>query len=894
MPLEVFVDVAKKYLPQAPRINELVRERAGDENARNQKIEGVVRKAEEWARRSGPTATERFDTVVYDSTTLKIDPTRPRKFYEDKYALASAVDLQNALDTWDRLNKLLDSTPGARNLYINMRDAYAELYNELLGAIDSRVDSSIDDPAARVRLKDELHAKLASKGEIDPYFPLTRNGNYWLSYNAKDAKGQTELYVEAFESPRERDRAIAAVKAAGATDVQKFSNVRELSYKNAPPASFVRGILETMEKSRPKGSVEQQRFDEAMESVLRMYLTTLPETAIAQSFQRRKETEGFKKDSIRALREKTFSMSRQLSNMKYAARMYEVQQDMREDVIKMGKGAAEDNQLAKEYLDEMERRIKFAVSPTVSQTAQLINTVGFNYLLGFNVSSALVNLTQVPIIVMPMLGGKYGYGDAGKAITRAYKTFMSSGFGREVEILGAKGEKDKRRAAPSLDNYDFSDPNLPKEVKRYEALVREANKMGQFNRSMMYDTLEVDDRKSALTRINAFSGFMFHHAERLNREVSMMAAYDLELQRLNGKDATAEERALSDADKETRAAHQAIYLAEMTNGGSSAATAPPIAQNAVGKVLFMFKKYGVLMNYLLFKTAKEALRGETPEVRRAAFKQLAGIMATSGLFAGLQGMPLFGVVAMLYNMFKEDDDEDFGAVVRGFTGESMYKGLVNEVTGLSIAERVGLSNLIFRTSPVSSGSETLGEWAAQTFGGPAYGIASRLQRGLQMINDGEYQRGMEAMVPVFAANPMKAVRFATEGATTLRGDPIVGDIGPWNVAAQIFGFAPAEYNKQLEINSMLKGIDKAVTTNRTKYLREMYTASRMGDIDGALEAREKLQELYVKHPGLGDMEATIKRSLAQHERTTQTMYHGVVLSKSLRDELLQTAAEQED
>jgi len=143
-------------------------------------------------------------------------------------------------------------------------------------------------------------------------------------------------------------------------------------------------------------------------------------------------------------------------------------------------------------------------------------------------------------------------------------------------------------------------------------------------------------------------------------------------------------------------------------------------------------------------------------------------------------------------------------------------------------------------------------------------------------------------------NGKLGVRFATEGATTLRGDPIVGDIGPWNVAAQIFGFAPAEYNKQLEINSMLKGIDKAVTTNRTKYLREMYTASRMGDIDGALEAREKLQELYVKHPGLGDMEATIKRSLAQHERTTQTMYHGVVLSKSLRDELLQTAAEQED
>lgn len=894
LPLEVFVDAAKKYLPQAPRINELVRERAGDENARNQKIEGIVRKAEEWSRRVGPTATERFDTVVYDSTTSKIDPTKPRKFYEDKFATAPAIDLQNALETWDRLNKLLDPLPGGRDLYINMRDAYQELYRELLGAIDSRVDSSVENTDTRKKIKDELHTILAQKGDIDPYFPLTRNGNYWLSYVAKDARGQTEFYVEAFESPRERDRAVRAVEAAGATDVQKFSNIRELSYKNAPPASFVKSVLEIMEKNRPTGSVEQQRFDDAMESVLRMYLTTLPETAIAQSFQRRKETEGFKKDSIRALREKTFSMSRQLSNMKYAARMYDVQQDMREYAIKMGKGGAEDNALAKEYLSEMERRIQFAVAPTVSQTAQLINTIGFNYLLGFNVSSAMVNLTQVPLIVMPMLGGKYGYGDAGKAITRAYKTFMASGFGREVEILGAGGEKDKRRAMPSLDNYDFDSPDVPKEIKRYAALAREANKMGQFNRSMMYDTLEVDDRKTVMSRVNAVSGFAFHHAERLNREVSMMAAYDLELQRLNSDKATAEERALSQAEKETRAAHEAIYLAEMTNGGSSAATAPPIAQNAVGKVLFMFKKYGVLMNYLLFKTAKEALRGETPAVRRAAFKQLTGIMATTGLFAGLQGMPMFGVVAMLYNLFKDDDDEDFGAVVRGYTGESAYKGLINEVTGLSIAERVGLSNLLFRTSPVSSGSETLGEWAAQTFGGPAYGIASRLQRGLQMVNDGEYIRGMETMVPVFASNPMKAVRYATEGATTLRGDPIVGDIGPWNIAAQFFGFAPADYTQQLEINSMLKGIDKAVTTNRTKYLRALYTAGRVGDIDGVLEAREKLQDLYIKHPGLGDLEETIKRSMAQHERTTQTMYHGIVLSKALRDELLQTAADQQD
>ena len=130
------------------------------------------------------------------------------------------------------------------------------------------------------------------------------------------------------------------------------------------------------------------------------------------------------------------------------------------------------------------------------------------------------------------------------------------------------------------------------------------------------------------------------------------------------------------------------------------------------------------------------------------------------------------------------------------------------------------------------------------------------------------------------------MRFATEGANTMRGDPIIGDVGPWNIAAQFLGFTPAEYTRQLEQNSMLKGIEKSVGQDRVKFLRQMYIADRVGDNDGYDQSYEKLQALYDKHPGLGDMQETIRRSMAQHERTTQDMYHGIILNKKLRDELL--------
>ena len=351
---------------------------------------------------------------------------------------------------------------------------------------------------------------------------------------------------------------------------------------------------------------------------------------------------------------------------------------------------------------------------------------------------------------------------------------------------------------------------------------------------------------------------------------------------------------LTEKERQTYAANQAIYATEMTNGGTAAASAPRIAQGSIGKVLFMFKRYGVSMYYMLFKSAREMLQSQDPEVRKQAMKQLAGIYGTAAIFAGLQGLPLFGVLAMIYNMFADDDEEDFATMVRAGTNELAYKGLLNYITNLDVASRVGLGDLIFRENQMSSGSASLADTVAEMLGGPVYGIATKIQRGANMIGDGEVARGIETMVPTALGNVFRSVRFGTEGANTLRGDPIVGDIGPWNSFAQMFGFAPADYTKQLEINARLKGIDKSANEQKTKLLRQYYTATRAFDFDKQQDVREKLQKLYGKHPGLGNVSESIARSMQQHQRTTQKMYHGITLSPKLEPELRELAQDLED
>ena len=80
-------------------------------------------------------------------------------------------------------------------------------------------------------------------------------------------------------------------------------------------------------------------------------------------------------------------------------------------------------------------------------------------------------------------------------------------------------------AAPSIDNYNFDADGIPPEIKEFETLAKVAEEQGQLNRSIMYDTLDMEEIDSVRGKIGAVSGFMFHHGERMTRQVALAAAY---------------------------------------------------------------------------------------------------------------------------------------------------------------------------------------------------------------------------------------------------------------------------------------------------------------------------------------------------------------------------------
>ncbi len=133
-------------------------------------------------------------------------------------------------------------------------------------------------------------------------------------------------------------------------------------------------------------------------------------------------------------------------------------------------------------------------------------------------------------------------------------------------------------------------------------------------------------------------------------------------------------------------------------------------------------------------------------------------------------------------------------------------------------------------------------------------------------------------MPSAMGNMLRAFRYGTEGATTMRGDPIVAEFSPYEIGAQFFGFQPAEYGRQLAINSQLRNIDNALNRRITRLLARRNQAIRAGDRDGVREAMEGIREFNRRYPHAAISSETLDRSLSSFQRTTGRMRSGITFS----------------
>ena len=816
------------------------------------------------------------------------------KFKDPKYEAEKLNPESEKMDIWKLQQKELNKlTPAdkAKLLaqYTKLRDTYSSMYKKLKDVIFGRIDAAlVGDPDAAKKLQNSVYKKIFKANTLAVYFPLTREGKFKLTYSYKnvnkapESEANPSYVVRMFNNSVERDRAEAEIKKDN-----KFENVKTddgdfdlKHFENAPSFSFVGKTLDALKKEGVKEDVQKE--------IVQLFIDTLPETSFAKSFKKRENIEGFIENSLDAFRIKSYDLGRQTERLVHGKIIQDIEKqidDASPDPAAMkaksivGKGSEAITASFTDVKKELLQRGSFARNPPSEPLFKKANQFAFIYTIGFNVSSAIVNLSQVPLFVMPYLGARYGYKETTSSITTSGKL-----------VTAAKNNVLSMYDINEQGNYTVKSDipeNLKAEFELIRPVVQMASDRGLLTTSFLKDALGLDEsgRKRTIgDSISSMSAFFFNHGERFNRQTTILAGYKLELAKLQGKNTTAT------TEQKTAAAKQAIRQAQETNGGAVLETAPALTQKGIGRVAFMYKSYGLQMYYTMLKSAKTMMDTDmNAEERKIAAKQLAGVHGTALFFAGVHGVPLYGAFSVLYNLLiAGEDDDDFDTVVRKTIGEGWYKG-VPAMSGIDPSNRIRLTGLLLQENKFDRNSDLEGLIGFH-LGGPFLSSAKRVLRGAKDLYDGQLMRGTESLLPAGVANAYKTVPFLgrisrEEGYRSRRGDIIYDDVNVLERAGQFLGFAPTGYMLEQERNNIIKGIDTAISKKRSKLLKQYYIAKRMGDFYGMMDVKEQMRKFSSKHREAAITPETIDRSMKQHAKTSLEMYNGIRLNPQMRETL---------
>lgn len=854
--------------------------------------------AQEWLKlNTNPTTkkhAEDMAVLMHDATIAQIDPAKPleatltpkeRQIVKDKpdHPLARKIldDMEARRPEYDALRARFVALPErVRKQYIKVRDAYKAMTDELDQIIADNLAAAIDLAAKKAardyqkrldEIRDDgltgqdktdaideatkkyntavtkgrmnkkarmtmLRQKFESNRLNGPYFPLSRFGDYFVT--VRDADGKV-LSFSRFESKSDQAKYAARQKGKGKVETGLLSNSQSL--KGSVDARFVQDIEEILGKADINDSVRDQ--------VWQRYLESMPDFSLRKGFIHRKNREGYTQDATRAFAHKMFHSAHQMGRLKYGNQMQEALDDAQEQA-KLSKTPERDMAVA----NELGRRHDYVMNPKGGAAAQALTSAAFVYQLSMSPAAALVNLAQTVMVGIPVIGAQYGVANTANQLAQASADF---GMGR------GQAARSKRLTADE------------------KAAMQSAYQSGLIESTQSHNLAGVGDgvgvRYSAVrNKVMGVISWAFHQAERLNREVTYLAAYRM---------------ARKAGESHAQAMDSATSLTYKTHFDYANTNRPRVMHGDTAKVMLVFRNYQVNMLWRLFRDTHQALHGDK-EGRAEAVKQLGGMTGMMALNAGIKGTWMYGIAMVIASMLFGDDAEDQfkkGAIdALGPTAAGLLlNGVPGHASGLALSERIGMPDLWFRSPDRQmEGKDEFNYWQSQLLGFLPT-IAQNMFVGYQQASDGNIARGLETASPKAVKDLMRAYRYGSEGATTLKGDQLVSKFTPWEMFAQAMGFTPAVLAEQYDRNNALKSAETRIMDKRRTLMTKYATAYRTKDGELKTEAMAEIKEFNRENKRVAISPANLASSIRSRQlrgdRTEGGIYINPKLDKQLRD-----------
>lgn len=650
--------------------------------------------------------------------------------------------------------------------------------NELVDTVRSAINSGFDGElklASKAEKADIAKRRMREMRLFDtqfqrykgPYAPLSRVGDYVMvaksqaridaelagdnSWLEKEGVLPEHYVVEFHDSEGEAKWSAKQHEDTYANAVGSTKQAYAQGISEAPWSAL--GRLKTLVDEHFKDSPKENKaaLTQINQLLKDLYLSTLAETAARKHDLKRQNIEGASDDMLKAFVSKGKADAHFIAALTHTGQVQDSIVAMRAQAhgtTEDSAGRSDRTKVFNEILRRHAGSMDYRPTP-IQDKILMLNTVMMLITKPFYF---LQNLTQTPMMTLPVLAGLHGYFRSVGALVDAYSD-MVHGFGKDSAVKGFLAGKFDIDAMPI--------------AKAEKAALHKLMELGILDIGINLDMGYWESRggvgQVGVDVIHKLTTLV-KQVEVINRVSSALASYRL-------------------AGGGQKGIDEATHIVRVTHGNYSNFNEPSFFKKVgnVSKLILQFRKFQLIQLSLMARLTHQAFKGDTKEAKAAAKASLAFTLGHYGVMAGVLGMPAMSTVGMVIAAaFGDDEDEepkDFEMLVRRAIdnediADLLLKGAPT-MAGMDLSGSLGAGNM---TSILPFGDWKLDskkgyqETAVGLLGPAIGGTAPRIAEGIGMMGKGDIYKGFEKMLPNGVGNAMKAYREATEGMTNKNND----------------------------------------------------------------------------------------------------------------------------
>jgi hypothetical protein len=738
--------------------------------------------------------------------------------------------------------------------------------NNLLAVIEA---SSEGNPTLREQLMTQFNATFGKLKGI--YLPLSRYGEYILKFTTKDGREQTEFFM----SPGERRVFRKQMEDQGVDPDTFVEDVKRETQKGEAviPQALREQLGKALEAKYLTGvdledagavSEAQARAADAFSDLNQVILRWMPETSALKNSIHRKNVLGASTDMLRSSMDYVLRHAGSIAWMEYGRKIEEdIQGFEQENKDKVTDREGSINMDMRTHLVNDARRWFQAVkNERVSPIASTLGKFSTAYYMT-SPSTFLVQLTQLPVLTLPALSRKFSsLPKATAALTEGLRKAFSKKYSKDAMYGDADVNRvyadlhlkvtEKNRVGDRQLGEDFYSPaeklqrikGLKSDYQRELLALRESLARGDLDISAVHEASDIAQGKqtTAVGKALRYAMLPMQHGELGSRKATVLATYKLATDK--------KQDFFSALNDSSEVVGGTLYNYAKSDKGW-------FMQGDTVRTLTTFQTYRIKtalrMGILLMQALKgenapieqaikagasaetiQKLREKSKEVRQAALKEFLGVTAMSAALAGVHGTIIGSMVFGLANLFGGDDDEPYDAEMEfdkwvTENAGSLFGGIISyglpTAVGTNLSKRIGMGDLYGVSSepPENMHGAQLAAWYAGNLIGPSFSVAQSWVKGYdQMVNKGNYMRGLEEALPKPLKDGLKAIRVASDGLKTGAGKKLLADeaIGPDEILMIGLGFQPDEVAKAQGAERSLNKIGTQLSERRGRLIRD--------------------------------------------------------------------------